>query len=134
MWGFVFFAALFLAGDYLSTRFALPIPGSIIGLGFALGFFAVRGKVDAQFKPAADLLLRYLPLLLVPIGAGVIRIVDSPPPGLWRLEVVLIIALLVGVLGTAKIAQGLLALGSSSAGESSSAAAPGATHAQERKE
>ncbi len=109
MLGCLFFVGLYLAGDYLSTRFALPIPGSIIGLGMALGFFALRGKVDSRIKPASDLLLRYLPLLLVPVGAGVIRIVNAPPPGLWRLEAVLIIALFAGVLGTAKIAEGLLA-------------------------
>lgn len=108
--GLLFYVALYLAGDYLSTRFALPIPGSIIGLGMALGFFALRGKVDAGIKPASDLLLRYLPLLLVPVGAGVIRIVDAPPAGLWRLEAVLIIAFFPGVLGTAKIAEGFLAL------------------------
>lgn len=110
MVGFVFFAALFLAGDYLSARFSLPIPGSIIGLGLAFAFFMLRGKVDVQIKPAADLLLRYLPLLLVPIGVGIIRIVDAPPAGLWRLEAVLIIALVVGVLGAARITQGFLAL------------------------
>lgn len=107
--GFLFFVALYLAGDYVSTRFALPIPGSIIGLGLALGFLALRGRVDSAIKPASDLLLRYLPLLLVPVGAGVIRIVDAPPAGLWRLEAVLIIALFAGVLGTARIAEGLLA-------------------------
>jgi len=111
MWGFVFFAALYLVGDFLSTRFALPIPGSIIGLGIALAIFGWRGKVDADIKPAGDLLLRYLPVLLVPIGVGVIRIVDAPPAGLWRLETVLVIALVAGVLGAAKITQGFLALG-----------------------
>lgn len=124
MWGFVFFAALFLVGDYLSTRFALPIPGSIIGLGIALGFFALRGKVDTQIKPAADLLLRYLPVLLVPIGVGIIRIVDAPPAGLWRLETALVIALVVGVLGAAKITQGFLAV------HKTSTAAPAETSAE----
>lgn len=109
MLGCLFFAALYLAGDYLSTRFALPIPGSIIGLSMALGFFTLRGKVDASIRPCANLLLLYLPLLLVPVGAGVIRIVNAPPAGLWRLEAVLVIALFLGVLGTAKIAEGLLA-------------------------
>ncbi len=118
MLGCLFFVGLYLAGDYLSTRFALPIPGSIIGLGMALAFFALRGKVDSRIKPASDLLLRYLPLLLVPVGAGVIRIVDAPPAGLWRLEAVLIIALFVGVLGTAKIAEGLLARSTAKKAES----------------
>ncbi len=109
MLGCLFFAALYLAGDYLSTRFALPIPGSIIGLGMALGFFTLRGKVDAAIRPCANLLLLYLPLLLVPVGAGVIRIVNAPPAGLWRLEAVLVFALFLGVLGTARIAEVLLA-------------------------
>jgi holin-like protein len=134
MWGFVFFAALFLAGDYVSTRFALPIPGSVIGLGVALGIFALRGKVDTQIKPAGDLLLRYLPVLLVPLGVGVIRIVDAPPAGLWRLEIVLGIALVVGVLGAARIAGGLLALAKTSPAATSSDGQAATAHHPERTE
>jgi holin-like protein len=110
MAGFVFFVMMFLAGDYLSLRFALPVPGSIIGLGMALCVLAIRGKVDAPLRSSAATLLRYLPLMLVPIGVGVVKLTDHPPAGLWRLIVVLILALVVGVIGVAKIMEGFLAL------------------------
>ena len=110
MAGFVFFVMMFLVGDYLSVRFALPIPGSIIGLGMALCVLAIRGRVDAPLKSSSGTLLRYLPLMLTPIGVGVVKLTEDPPSGLWRLIVVLVLALVVGAIGTAKIMQGFLAL------------------------
>jgi holin-like protein len=110
MLGFVFFVMLFLVGNYLSTRFALPIPGSIIGLGLAFGVLVARGKVDACLKQAADSLLFYLPLMLIPIGVGIVRLVDSPPPAIWKLVMVLVVALVLGAIGTAKIMERALLL------------------------
>lgn len=125
MSGFVFFVGMFLAGDYLSGRFALPIPGSIIGLAFAFFFLLVRGKVDSPLKAAGDIFIRYLPLMLVPIGvAGFVQLVDSPPAALWRLITVLLIALVVGVVGAAKAMQAILRLAGSSALASAAAAKP----------
>jgi holin-like protein len=74
----------------------------------ALCFLMVRGKVDAPLRESAGMLLRYLPLMMVPIGVGIVKLVDAPPPGLWRLVVVLIVALVIGAVGTAKIMQGFL--------------------------
>ncbi len=111
MFGFVFFVALFLAGEYISARFALPIPGSIIGLGLAFCILLVRGRVDSPLKQASDTFARYLPLMLVPIGvAGVVRLVESPPAGAWRLILVLVLALIAGAMGTGKIIQAALQL------------------------
>ncbi len=111
MFGFVFFVAMFLAGDYVSARFTLPIPGSIIGLGLTFGVLLVRRKVDLPLKQAADTFTRYLPLMLVPIGvAGFVRLVEAPPPGVWKLICVLGIALIAGATGTAKTIQAALRL------------------------
>jgi len=106
MFGFVFFVTLFLAGEYISTRFSLPIPGSMIGLCLALVFLAVRGRVDAPLRESSGKFLRYLPLMLVPVGVGIVKLVESPPAGLWRLEVVLVLSLIIGAPAVAKITQG----------------------------
>jgi len=108
--GFVFFVMMFLAGEFISLRFALPIPGSIIGLGMALCVLIIRGQVDGPLKSSAGTLLRYLPLMLAPIGVGVVKLTDHPPSGLWKLMAVLVLALAVGAIGTAKIMQGFLFL------------------------
>lgn len=111
MFGFVFFVAMFLVGDYFSARFSLPIPGSIIGLGLTLCVLLARRKVDHSLKQAANVFARYLPLMLVPIGvSGVVRLVGSPPPGVWRLITVLVIALVLGAVGTAKLMLAALRL------------------------
>jgi holin-like protein len=111
MLGFVFFAAMALAGDYLSTRFGLPIPGPIIGLGMALCILLLRRRVDRPVKDAGDAFARALPLMLVPIGvAGTVRLVKSPPADVWKLLFVLILALIAGAIATAKIMQGAISL------------------------
>jgi holin-like protein len=104
--GFVFFVTLFLVGDFLSTRFGLPVPGSMIGLCLALVFLAVRGRVDAPLRESSGKFLRYLPLMLVPVGVGIVKLVEAPPAGLWRLEVVLVLSLIIGAPAAAKIMQG----------------------------
>jgi holin-like protein len=108
MSGFVFFIAMYLAGDYVSTYFSLPIPGAIIGLIAVLAMLIARGRVDASLKEAADSFLRYLALMLVPIGVCVIKLLDSAPVGIWKFETVLVLALVLGAVLTAKIMQGLL--------------------------
>lgn len=110
MAGFVFFVTFFLAGEYLSTRFSLPIPGSMIGLCLALVFLAVRGRVDAPLRESSRSFLRYLPLMLVPVGVGIVKLVEAPPAGLWRLEVVLVLSLIVGAPAVAWIMKGFLRL------------------------
>lgn len=109
MSGFIFFVAMYLVGDYLSASFGLPIPGPIIGLVLVLCILIARGQVDAPLKEAADSFLRYLALMLVPIGVGVIKLLNPAPVGIWKLEAVLIVALILGAVATAKIMQGLLA-------------------------
>lgn len=109
MLSFAFFIAVYLVGNELSTRFALPIPGSIIGLGLVFTLLAVRGKVDAPLKESADVMLRYLPLMLVPIGVGVVKLVGAVPQGISVLLLVLVAALAFGGVAAAKITQRLLA-------------------------
>lgn len=108
--GLFFFMMMFLAGEYLSSSFHLPIPGSIIGLGMALCVMALRGRVDAPLKSSASTLLRFLPLMMVPLGVGVVKLTDAPPSGLWRLIVVLLASLAIGSVGAAFIMQGFLGL------------------------
>ncbi|MEC5162859.1 MULTISPECIES: CidA/LrgA family protein [unclassified Janthinobacterium] len=109
MFGFAFFIAMYLLGNYLSSQFSLPIPGSIIGFGLVFILLTIRGKVDAPLKEASDSMLRYLALMLVPIGVGVMKLIGAVPPGISKLMLVLVVALVVGGVATAKITQWLLA-------------------------
>jgi holin-like protein len=111
MFGFVFFLAMYLAGNYLSSALSLPIPGAIVGLVLVLCILLIRGRVDAPVKEAADLFLKYLALMLVPIAVGVTQLVNVAPSDVWKLEIVVVLALIVGAIMTAKIMEGLLTLG-----------------------
>ncbi|OGR31261.1 MAG: murein hydrolase regulator LrgA [Desulfuromonadales bacterium GWC2_61_20] len=58
-------------GEGLSTSLDLPIPGSVVGMGFlllALGLGIVRVE---WLKAAAELLLSHMALFFVPAGVGV---------------------------------------------------------------
>jgi len=108
MFGFAFFIVMSLLGNEISTRLSLPIPGSIIGLTLVFAMCCVRGKVDEPLKAAADSMLRYLALMLVPIGVGIVKLIDVVPQGMPTLIAVLALALAVGAVATAKLAQTLL--------------------------
>jgi len=109
MFGFAFFIAMYLLGNYLSTRFALPVPGSIIGLGMVFALLVVRGRVDMPLKASSDVLLRYIALMLVPTCVGVITLLHDVPPGLPGLLLALVLALVCGCMATAWIANALFA-------------------------
>lgn len=109
MFGFAFFIGMYLLGNYLSIQFSLPIPGSIIGFGLVFVLLTIRRKVDTPLKEAADSMLRYLALMLVPIGVGVVKLIGAVPPGISKLMLVLVIALVLGGIATAKLTQWLLA-------------------------
>ena len=105
MAGFVMCVLLFLVGDYLSNRLAIPVPGSIIGMALALLILVLRPDLEDSLREGVDTLLRYLPLILAPIGVGIVTLVEAPPPGVAKLIGVLVVSLIIGVVGTARIME-----------------------------
>jgi holin-like protein len=57
---------LALLGDALSAAGHLPLPGPLLGTVFLLGWLCAR-PADARRLPAADWLIRLMPLLFVPL-------------------------------------------------------------------
>jgi holin-like protein len=111
MSGFAFFIAAYLVGDFVSVHLGLPIPGAIVGMVLVLVMLIARGHVDPPLKQAADTFLRYLSLMLVPLGVGMVKILDDPARAdVWKLGVVLLLALMLGAVLVAKIMQALLAI------------------------
>ncbi|GEN22172.1 murein hydrolase transporter LrgA [Halomonas cupida] len=58
------------AGELLVRAFDLPIPGPVIGMVILLVGLLVRGKVPSSLRTTGEGLLRYLTLLFVPAGVG----------------------------------------------------------------
>lgn len=61
-----------LAGEALVRLIGLPVPGPVVGMIFLFIGLVVRGRVPADLEKVSGTLLRYLSLLFVPAGVGVI--------------------------------------------------------------
>lgn len=65
---------LFLAlGEAVSHSLDLPVPGPVLGMGGLYLYLTLRNAPLAPMQRAAHALLRFLPLLFVPAGLGVIE-------------------------------------------------------------
>ncbi|WP_428244177.1 CidA/LrgA family protein [Gynuella sp.] len=73
MFGFFILLAYWLAGEYLVYLFAWPIPGSVVGLLALWLTLVALQRVPDSLKNTSSTLLRYLTLLFVPAGVGLIE-------------------------------------------------------------
>lgn len=73
-----------LAGEVLVRLSGQPIPGPVVGMVLLFIGLVIRGRVPADMEKVAGSLLRYLSLLFVPAGVGVVvhlkRLSDSLLP------------------------------------------------------
>ncbi len=61
-----------LAGTVVQEGTGLPIPGPVMGLVLLLALLAWRGGPDDELRDTANGFLKYLGLLFVPAGVGVV--------------------------------------------------------------
>ncbi len=69
--GFCLLLVYQLAGELVSTWFALAIPGPVIGMLLLLATLLTLGRAPDDVDAAAGALLTHLSLLFVPAGVGV---------------------------------------------------------------
>ncbi|MCW2248550.1 holin-like protein [Azospirillum fermentarium] len=60
-----------LAGEVAVRLLAVPLPGAVVGCVLLFALLTVRAGVPGGLKTMADGLLRYLPVMFVPAGVGV---------------------------------------------------------------
>ncbi|QOX77521.1 CidA/LrgA family protein [Trichlorobacter lovleyi] len=65
-----------LAGEIIAKAARLPVPGPVIGMVILFSGLMLRGTMSPELENVAGLLHRYLPLLFVPAGVGVITSLD----------------------------------------------------------
>ncbi|MGM3175688.1 CidA/LrgA family protein [Dickeya lacustris] len=65
-----------LAGNALSALLPITIPGSILGMLMLFALLASQILPARWVKPGCHLFLRYMALLFVPIGVGVMNYYD----------------------------------------------------------
>nr|WP_069383643.1 CidA/LrgA family protein [Halomonas caseinilytica] len=59
-----------MLGELVTRGLALSVPGPVIGMVILLAALVVRGKVPSSLRVTGEGLLRYLTLLFVPAGVG----------------------------------------------------------------
>ena len=62
-----------LAGTAVQQFFSLPIPGAVIGMLLLFVGLIARRKISENLQQTSLTLLRYMPLLFVPVGVGVMQ-------------------------------------------------------------
>ena len=73
---FVLIYACLYAGIFLSSLLPIAIPGSIIGMLILFALLASQIMPAKWVKPGCNILIRYMALLFVPIGVGVMQYFD----------------------------------------------------------
>jgi len=62
-----------LAGEMIARLFGLPVPGPVLGMLLLFTLLLARPRSEAVLHDTTASLLRYLSLLFVPAGVGLIR-------------------------------------------------------------
>ena len=65
-----------LIGEIITKATKLPVPGPVIGMVILFCGLLFSKKMPAELESVAGFLHRYLPLLFVPAGVGVITNLD----------------------------------------------------------
>ncbi|SFX79590.1 CidA/LrgA family protein [Marinospirillum alkaliphilum] len=89
------FAALLLfqlIGELLVRLTGLPVPGPVLGMALLLAGVLLLKKVPESLRQASEGLLRYLPLLFVPAGVGLINHGLLLKQDLWVILITLVVS------------------------------------------
>ncbi|TNC84341.1 MAG: hypothetical protein CSH37_11295 [Thalassolituus sp.] len=72
MTGLLVLLFFLIAGNLLQSSFALPIPGSIIGMLLLLVFLMIRGRTPESLSQISKTLSPLLPLFIIPVSVGIV--------------------------------------------------------------
>ncbi|MDZ7852790.1 MAG: CidA/LrgA family protein [Halomonas sp.] len=78
------------AGELVARGLTLPIPGPVIGMVILLAALMIRGRVPSSLRLTGEGLLRYLTLLFVPAGVGLMVHFELIGADLWPIAVTLV--------------------------------------------
>lgn len=76
MSGILLILATLMVAQGLVTAFGLPVPASVIAMLLMFALLLALGTVPKGLRQCSDLLLKALPLCLVPAGVGVMMYLD----------------------------------------------------------
>lgn len=100
-----------LVGELVVRTLDLPLPGPIVGMVLMLALLLVRRpRSRSGLVRGPQALLRYLPLLYVPAGVGVIAHLSRLGEDAVPIAGGLVVSWLAGLVVTAAVAAGVLRL------------------------
>lgn len=79
-------------GELVARGLILPVPGPVIGMVILLTGLMIRGKVPDSLRMTGEGLLRYLTLLFVPAGVGLMGHFELIGLDLWPILVTLVVS------------------------------------------
>ena len=104
----VLLGVLFAGCQWLVTRTGFPVPAGLLALLVLIGLLVSRIVPERAVDGGAELLLRYLPVIFLPPGIGVIRELHLVRGHGLGLALVLVGSLIVGQLVAGRVAQMLV--------------------------
>lgn len=100
MQGYIYIFTLLITCDLLVTIFNISIPGSILGLIILFTVFCIKKSIISSIEESASILLKYLPLFLVPLGVGIKELIVNADFMLAKMIAISILSLLCAIFIT----------------------------------
>lgn len=94
-----------LLGEIITRITKMPIPGPVIGMVILFGWLTFRQGIPSDLATVGGVLLRYLPLLFVPAGVGVISYLDLLVKSWAPITAAILIGTLVTIAVTGAVMQ-----------------------------
>ncbi|ARS54447.1 hypothetical protein B9G99_06190 [Kushneria konosiri] len=91
------------AGDGLVALTGLPVPGSVLGMLLLLIFLMIKGEVPSGLRQVSEGLLKYLSLLYVPAGVGMMMYFNLIRADFWPLMAASLISTVVMLVVSAGV-------------------------------
>ena len=105
---FVLIYACLYAGIFIAGLLPITIPGSIIGMLILFVLLALQIMPPQWVNPGCNILIRYMALLFVPIGVGVVSQLPLLQEYGARIALVLLLSTVLGLAATAWVLRLLL--------------------------
>ena len=104
----VVLGALFAGCQWVVARAGLPVPPGLLALLVLIGLLLSRAVPERMVDRGGDLLLRYLPVIFLPPGIGVVRELHLVRGHGLGLAMVLLGSLVVGQLVAGVVGQAVV--------------------------
>lgn len=90
-------------GELVARGLEMPVPGPVLGMLILLLGLMIHGRVPSGLRKTGEGLLRYLTLLFVPAGVGVMVHAGLIMADLWVIAITLVLSTALTLAVTAKV-------------------------------